>query len=172
MPPAAPAGSVSASRRPPAACSAPPPSSSCPTPTIRSSCSGWMTSRGDGARADPADYTAWRLRDERIEVADGRRGLHFTVDLPASIALDAVPHLRRRRRHQLHIPRHRARLHPGPDGRTLPLHVAPAAGAAAAANLLHAHRRSCQGFPCAVQLGPSMELHYHLSVTVSPCARA
>ena len=124
--------------------------------------------------ADPADYTAWRLRDERIEVADGRRGLHFTVDLPASIALDAV-HL----------------IFAGGGGTNFTYHGIERGGFTL--DLMDAHYHymshpppapppqptcstltveSFQGFPCAVQLGPSMELHYHLSVTVPTTLRA
>jgi hypothetical protein len=40
--------------------------------------------------ANSEEYTSWGLRDTSVELFNGRYGLHFSVELPASIRLDAL----------------------------------------------------------------------------------
>ena len=110
----------------------------------------------------------WNLRHTRMELVDGLRSLHFTVDLPPTIALDAV-HL----------------IFAGGVGPALSYHGTERGGMTL--DLLNAHYRynsfpppaappqpscgsastltidSLEGFPCAVSLSPSMDLYYHLT---------
>ena len=118
--------------------------------------------------ADAACPTSiWRLRDTKIELIDGHRSLHFTVDLPPTIALGAV-HL----------------IFAGGAGADFTYHGTERGSMTL--DLLYRHYRynsypppaappqpscsdstveSIEGYPCAVQIGPEMELFYHLSTT-------
>ena len=109
----------------------------------------------------------WNLRHTSMEVKDGQRSLHFTVDLPPDLSLGA-----------LHL------IFAGGVGSDLHYHGTERGGMTL--DLLRAHYRynsypppaappqpSCstgtveeyhlEGFPCAVALSPSIDLFYQLS---------